>query len=90
MAGIKTNGIVIKQTDFGEGDRMLWVFTEDFGIVKAVGRGARKIKSKSGSSSQFLCYGDFNLYPSNKDIYNINSITAKVVNSAAAPVTKGA
>lgn len=76
MAGVKTNGIVIKQSDFGEGDRMLWVFTEDFGIIKAVGRGARKFKSKSGSSGQFLCYGEFDFF-CNGEIWNINSFTPK-------------
>ncbi len=76
MAGVKTNGIVIKQADFGEGDRMLWIFTEDFGIIKAVGRGARKLKSKSGSSSQFLCYGEFDFFCGG-DIWNINSFSPK-------------
>ena len=76
MAGIKTSGIVIKQSDFGEGDRMLHIFTEDFGIIKAVSRGARKIKSKSGSSSQFLCYGTFDLFCGG-EIRNVNSFTPK-------------
>lgn len=76
MAGVKTNGIVIKQTDFGEGDRMLWIFTENFGIIKAVGRGARKLKSKSGSSGQFLCYGEFDLFHGG-EIRSLNSFTPK-------------
>lgn len=74
MAGVKTRGIVIKQSDFGEGDRMLHIFTEDFGIIKAVGRGARKIKSKSGSSGQFLCYGTFDFFCGG-EIWNINSFS---------------
>lgn len=76
MAGVKTNGIVIKQTDFGEGDRMLWIFTEDFGIVKAVGRGARKSKNKSGSSGQFLCYGEFDFFCGG-EIWNLNAFSPK-------------
>lgn len=76
MAGVRTNGIVIKQSDFGEGDRMLHIFTEDFGIIKAVSRGARKLKSKSGSSSQFLCYGAFDFFCGG-EIWNINSFTPK-------------
>ena len=76
MAGVRTKGIVIKQTDFGEGDRMLWIFTEDFGIIKAVGRGARKLKSKSGSSGQFLCYGEFDFFCGG-EIWNINSFMPK-------------
>ena len=74
MAGVRTKGIVIKQSDFGEGDRMLWIFTEDFGIIKAVGRGSRKLKSKSGSSLQFLCYGEFDFFCGG-EIWNVNSFS---------------
>lgn len=76
MSHEKTKGIVIKQSDFGEGDRMLSVFTEDFGIIKAVGRGARKTKGGSSSSGQFLCYGEFDFYCGG-EIWNVNSFTPK-------------
>ena len=35
MAEIRARGIIIKQSDYGEGHRMLTVFTEEYGIVKA-------------------------------------------------------
>lgn len=76
MSGVKTNGIVIRQTDFGEGDRMLWVFTEDYGIIKAVGRGARKSKNRTGSSGQFLCYGEFDFFCGG-DIWRLNSFSPR-------------
>lgn len=76
MSHEKSNGIIIKQSDFGDGDRMLSVFTEDFGIIKAVGRGAGKTKGGASSSSQFLCYGEFQFY-SGGEIWNINSFTPK-------------
>ncbi len=72
MAEVKTRGLILKQYDYGEGDRMLWIFTEDFGIVKATGRGVRKMKNKSGSATQFLCYGDFTFF-CNGDIWSLNS-----------------
>ena len=34
MAEIRARGIIIKQSDYGEGHRMLTVFTEEYGIVK--------------------------------------------------------
>ena len=58
MAEVRARGVIIKQSDYGEGHRMLTVFTEEYGIVKAVSYGVKKTKSKS-ASSQFLCYGDF-------------------------------
>ena len=33
MAEIRARGIIIKQSDYGEGHRMLTVFTEEYGIV---------------------------------------------------------
>lgn len=74
MAEVRARGIIIKQSDYGEGHRMLTVFTEEYGIVKAVSYGVKKTKAKS-ASSQFLCYGDFTFYKNaNKDIMTVNSI----------------
>lgn len=70
----KTAGIIIKQSDFGEGHRMLWIFTQKYGIIKAVAHGAEKTKSKSGASTQFLSYGEFEFFD-NYDIWNIKSVT---------------
>ena len=75
MAEIRARGIIIKQSDYGEGHRMLTVFTEEYGIVKAVSYGVKKSKSKAAASSQFLCYGDFDFYKGvGKDIMTINNI----------------
>lgn len=75
MAQIRARGIIIKQSDYGEGHRMLSIFTEEYGIIKAVSYGVKKSRSKAAASSQFLCYGDFELYKGvNKDIMSVNSI----------------
>ena len=72
----KCTGVIIKQSDFGEGHRMLWIFTDKFGIIKAVAHGAEKIKSKAGAATQFLAMCDFDFYD-NGEIWNISSVTAK-------------
>ncbi len=73
MAEIRARGIIIKQSDYGEGHRMLTVFTEEYGIVKAVSYGVKKSKSKAAASSQFLCYGDFDFYKGvGKDIIKLS------------------
>lgn len=75
MAQIRAKGIIIKQSDYGEGHRMLSIFTEEYGIVKAVIYGAKKGKGKQSASSQFLCWADFELYRgTGKDIMTVNSI----------------
>lgn len=75
MAEVRARGIIIKQSDYGEGHRMLSIFTEEYGIVKAVSYGVKKAKSKAAASSQFLCYADFTFYKgADKDIMTVNSI----------------
>ena len=69
----KTKGIIIKQSDFGEGHRMLWIFTEKYGIVKAVAHGAEKTKSKSSASTQFLALSDFEFFDGG-EVWNIKSV----------------
>ena len=66
-------GVIIKQNDFGEGHRMLSVFTDEYGIVKAADYGARRTKSRTGASGQFLCFADFQMYRGG-DIWTIREI----------------
>lgn len=44
----KTAGIVIKRSNLGEADRILTIFTERFGKIKAIAKGVRKTTSKLG------------------------------------------
>ena len=75
MAQIRARGIIVKQSDYGEGHRMLSIFTEEYGIVKAVSYGVKKTKSKTGAASQFLRYADFDLYQgANKELMTVNSV----------------
>lgn len=51
----KTLGVVVKRQDFSESDRILTIFTERFGKVKAIAKGVRKISSKlAGSLEPFM------------------------------------
>ena len=74
MASISAKGIIIKQSAYGDGHRILSIFAEGLGIVKAVSYGAGKSKSSQAASSQFLCYGDFDLYRGTGRMMNINRI----------------
>lgn len=46
MSLYKTTGLVIKRTNLGEADRIITFITADYGKLKAVARGVRKINSK--------------------------------------------
>lgn len=42
----RTEGLILKKEDFGEADRLFTIYTRDFGKVKILGKGIRKISSK--------------------------------------------
>ncbi len=61
---IKTKGIILKQTNYSEADKMLTVFTEEFGIISVKARGARRYKSHMSAAAQVFCYNEFVLFAS--------------------------
>lgn len=74
MANLVTaKGIVLKQTDYGEANRMLTIFTDEYGIIKAAAHGAKRTKSRQSASTQFLTYAEFSFYAGNSDVWSISS-----------------
>lgn len=71
MPGIKATGIILKQTEYGEGNRMLSIFTKEFGIISASVYGAKSMKSGKGAVCQFLNFAEFELIKKNSDIYTV-------------------
>lgn len=51
-----TRGLILKEADRGEADKILTIYTKDFGKIKVLGRAIRKIKSKlrAGAGLFFL------------------------------------
>lgn len=41
-----TEGVILKKRNFGEADRLLTIFTRDFGKITALAKGARRPRSK--------------------------------------------
>ena len=58
----EVKGLIIRTTDIRESDRMLTIYTEEQGIISALARGARSIKSRLMSTTTQFCYGSFVLY----------------------------
>lgn len=55
MSSVRTNGIVLRGTNFGEADRILTVLTDRFGKIKVMAKGIRKIRSHlAGSLEPFM------------------------------------
>ena len=56
-----TKALVIKEMKIGESDRLVTLFSEDFGIIKAFASGANNIKSRKASATSLLTYASFTI-----------------------------
>lgn len=59
---INTDGLVIREHNVGESDRLVTVLTREEGIVRAFAQQAKRIKNAKASSTQLLCYSRFSIY----------------------------
>lgn len=58
MATYKTKGIIIKRSHFGEADRILTIFSDKMGKIRAIGKGIRKQNSRLGGHLELFCLGN--------------------------------
>lgn len=65
-----TEALVIKEMNVGESDRLVTLFTRDYGIIRAFAAGAKSIKSKKGAATSLLTYSSFTILKK-KDTYKI-------------------
>src|SRR3989304_7240195 len=56
-----TEGFVIAGSNYGEANRYLSIFTQDFGLVRASAQSLRKVSSKLRFSLQDFCYSKIDL-----------------------------
>ena len=55
----RTEGIILRRTDFGEADRLLTVFTPERGKLKLIAKGARKPTSRKSGHVELFSHGQF-------------------------------
>ena len=70
---IKTDGLIIKQQNIGEQDRLVTILTRECGVIRAFVRQGKNIKSKNCASTGLLCYSEFKLYKGRQDYYTVES-----------------
>ena len=56
-----TEGLVIKEQQIGERDRLVTILTKTHGLIKAYASGAMTIKSKKGAATSTLVYSSFTI-----------------------------
>lgn len=62
MEHVKVRGIILREIDYREADRIIDILTAECGLVTATARGARRQKSPLLPSTQVLGFCDFELF----------------------------
>ena len=58
----RTDGLIIREQNIGENDRLVWVLTRTHGVVKAFARGAKKLTNSKCSATSLLAYSRLTFY----------------------------
>ncbi len=58
----KVEGIVLKETPYGDTSKIINVLTKEYGIIGLMCKGAKSVKSPLRSVTLKLSYGTFNIY----------------------------
>ncbi len=62
MQIVKTEGIIIGDTNYSESSKILKILTKDYGLISVISKGCRNLKSKLRSISNKLVYANFQIY----------------------------
>lgn len=66
----QTDGLIIKEQNIGEQDKLVYALTKSNGIIKAFVKGAKNIKNQKCASTSLLAYSRLTVYKS-RDTYTI-------------------
>lgn len=59
---LSTDGLVLKEMNISDNDKLITILTRKEGVIRAFVRGAKNLKSKNASATQLLCYSRFTIY----------------------------
>ena len=71
----KLRGLILKETNLGEADKILTVLTEKDGKISVLAKNIRRVKGRFGAGATFLCYSDFEVAPSNNELFYLKRAT---------------
>jgi len=69
---VNTDGIILRRSDCGEADRLLVVYTQSKGKIRALAKGARKIGSRKVGHLEPFASSKLMLAESNSDFWMIS------------------
>ncbi len=69
---IKTRGLVLREMNIKDNDKLLFILSEDLGPIRAFANGVRKMGHKNAAASAALCFADFTVNKSRSgDTYTV-------------------
>ena len=58
----EVRGLVLRTTDINDTDRMITVYSAEEGIISALAKGSRSLKSRKMAATMQFCYADFVIF----------------------------
>lgn len=68
-----TEGIILKRINFGEADRIITVITPDYGKLRLMAKGVRRVKSKLAGGIELFSISSITYIPGKRDISTLVS-----------------
>ncbi len=59
---VATEGLVLREQNTGENDRVVTLLTRSNGIIRAFAKGTRSLRSRNAAATQVFCYSRFTLF----------------------------
>ena len=73
QSDIRTQGYVLRRTNYGEADRILNIITPEHGKISAIAKGVRREKSKLAGGVEMFSLVDLNIHFGKKDMGTVTS-----------------
>ena len=77
---LKVNGVVLRELQMKESDKVLTVLTKELGVISIYAKGAMRLKNKFHSSTGLFTYSEFVVFEGKGDrMYQLNEAVTKKV-----------
>ena len=76
----KVNGVVLRELQMKESDKVITVLTKELGVISIYAKGAMRLKNKFHSSTGLFTYSEFVIFEGRGDkMYQLNEAVVKKV-----------
>ncbi len=84
----RTEGLVIKEQNIGENDKLIYALTKSNGVIKAFVKGAKSIKNQKCAAASLLSYSRFTVYKGRENYTIGEAQSIKIFHKLRSDITK--